>query len=203
MDNKIAETPLCKLAYKYGTDKCPQVKHNYTPQYYKLFKSIRKSTKTLFEMGIGYYENIKNVDITYDPKLKRWYHRGASLKMWRDFFPKATIYGADRRAEAMFDDDRIKSFVCDQTNDEQVKNLLTNKIKSEIDIFIDDGSHAKESQVALARAALPYLKRDVIYIIEDVTYPTYIQVILREYECKVIKCSQKWKDDHLVIVKNK
>lgn len=42
-------TELCELAYKYGTDKCPQIKHFYTPYYYKLFKDRRLSVKKVLE----------------------------------------------------------------------------------------------------------------------------------------------------------
>ena len=45
-------TDLCKLAYKYGTDKCPQLKHSYTPFYYQLLKSKRQKIKKILEMDI-------------------------------------------------------------------------------------------------------------------------------------------------------
>ena len=67
----LKETPLCKLALKYRSDKCPKRgKHTYTPYYYDLLKNKKRSTKKVLEIGIG---------------------KGASLKMWRDFFPNAKI----------------------------------------------------------------------------------------------------------------
>ncbi len=196
------QTPLCKLAYKYGTDKCPRIKHNYTPYYYHKFKKLRNSVKMFFEMGIGYYENIQNVDKKYDPRLKRWYQKGASLKMWRDFFPKTQIVGADFRRQTLFKDERIDTYLCDERDPKQVKNLLK-KIGKKIDVFIDDGSHNRDLQVLLAKTALPHLRKDVIYIIEDVSSPKYITNKLRNYNCEVIECGKRWRDDHLVVVKQK
>lgn len=195
------ETPLCKLAYKYGTDKCPRIKHNFTPYYYSIFKSMRKSVKLFFEMGIGFYQDMQKVDKTYDPNLKRWYHKGASLKMWRDFFPNAQVVGADLRHQTLFKDERIDTYLCDERDPKQVNNLLK-KIGEKIDIFIDDGSHNKDLQVLLAKTALPLLKRDVIYIIEDVTHTDYVRSSLKKYDCEVIECSKRWRDDHLLIIKN-
>lgn len=46
-------TELCEIAYKYGTDKCPAVKHSYTPFYYQLLKDKRQSVKKVLELGVG------------------------------------------------------------------------------------------------------------------------------------------------------
>ena len=70
-------TPLCKIAFKYGTDKCPQVGHNYTPFYYELLKDKRKTVKKVLEIGIGSPETM--------PGGPKHYQKGASLLMWRDF----------------------------------------------------------------------------------------------------------------------
>ncbi len=70
-------TKLCELAEKYGCDKCPQVGHPYTPHYYELLKY--KDIKKVLELGIGSRETMQ-----WTPDN---YQKGASLKMWRDFFP--------------------------------------------------------------------------------------------------------------------
>src|SRR5260221_5176203 len=105
------QTPLCKLAYKYGTDKCPQLKHCYTPYYHQLFKGRQKTVKKVLELGIGYYKTIKEQEAVYDRKLKRYYQKGASLKMWRDFFPNAQIFGADIQPDTLFEEERIKTYL--------------------------------------------------------------------------------------------
>src|SRR5215212_8637538 len=98
-------TKLCKIAYKYGTDKCPQLRHTYTPFYYQLLKNKRHKIKKVLEIGIGRYKGIEKNETIYDPGLKRHYHRGASLYMWRDFLPEAQIYGADIVPETIFKDE--------------------------------------------------------------------------------------------------
>jgi len=196
------ETPLCKLAYKYGTDKCPRIKHNYTPYYYSLFKDVRKSIKLVFEMGIGYYKGVENNNTNYDSSLKRLYQKGASLKMWRDFFPNAKVIGADNQPAVLFKDKRIETYLCNQTDQKQVRNLLK-KFSKKIDIFIDDALHNARYQIRLAETVLPLLNKTAIYIIEDVTNPKYICRYLEKYDCRIIECSKKYKDDKLIIVKRK
>ena len=201
-------TELCKIAYKYGTDKCPQLKHHYTPLYYEMFKDKRDSIKKVLEMGIGFYKTMKDVAVIYDRGLKRFYHRGASLKMWRDFFPNAQIYGADVAPEALIGDERISTFLCDETKKEDIEDLIR-QTGSDIDIFIDDGSHKWEHQVFLAQTILPLLKKDVIYIIEDVGFPLHIIEGLKDYECSIPRLTYKKNPknhipkDRLIIVKNK
>src|SRR3990167_4964363 len=142
----IKETPLCELALKYRSDKCPKRgKHTYTPYYYNLFKNKKNSVKKVLEIGIG---------------------KGASLLMWRDFFPNAKIYGADYRESSLIKRDRIESILCDQRR----KNHLTNLIDSigpNIDLIIDNGSHQPRYQVFTCVTLMPLIKKGVIYIIED------------------------------------
>jgi len=166
-------TPLCELAYKYKTDKCPQIAHAYTPFYYELFKDKRESVKKVLEAGIGYI-TVKN--------RRMGYIIGASLYMWRDFFPNAQIYGADIVPTSIFQDDRIETFLCDETKKEDLEDLIK-KTGKDIDIFIDDGSHKTADQIFMAKILMPLLKKDVIYIIEDVGYPRGIQKELFEYDC--------------------
>lgn len=172
-------TPLCKIAYKYGTDKCPQIAHLYTPYYYQLFKGRQNSIKKVVEIGIGMPQ-------TFPPPPKDYHYVvGASLRMWRDFFPNATVYGADIVPEAIFEDERIKTFLCDETKKEDLEKLIKN-VGSDIDLFVDDGFHSKEAQIFLCKTVLPMLNKKVIYIIEDVGFPKTISAALCEYKCTTI-----------------
>jgi hypothetical protein len=181
--NSINTDPLSELANKYGSDKCPKIKHSYTPIYYQLFKDKRQSTKKVLEIGIGL--------------------QGASLKMWRDFFPNAGIYGADILPQAMFEDVRIKSFICDQTNKDQLESL-TKVIGTDIDLVIDDGSHITDDQITTCTTLMPLLNKNVIYIIEDVTEVDKIISHLSElgYKCTSPITRGKFRDDNIVIVKH-
>ena len=99
--------------------------------------------------------------------FRQQYQTGASLRMWRDLFPNAQVYGADIRKDCMFEDERIKTYLCNEKKKEDIVELVK-KVGSDIDIFIDDGSHDLNNQLFLAHTILPLLKDDVVYIIEDV-----------------------------------
>ncbi len=203
-------TELCVLANKYGTDKCPQLKHNYTPFYYNLLKDRRESVKKILEFGVGYVRGGGPVgEPTFDRKLRRFYRRGASLYMWRDFFPNAQIYGADIQPEAMFSDDRITTYLCDGRNKEQVEGLIR-EIGSDIDLFVDDGSHLSGNQIHLCEFAMPLLNKGVIYVIEDVAKGNEERItsFLGEYDYEVHHLSspgnrRSWVDSILIIIRHK
>lgn len=167
-------TPLCELGYKYHTDKCPQIKHAYTPYYFKLFNSRRKEIKKVLEVGIGYYDTMRHISK---------YKVGASLKMWKEFFPNAQIYGADIAPEAMMEAKRIKTFLMDERKEEDIKNLIK-EIGSDIDIVIDDAWHEQKEQAFLAKTMLPLLDSGVTYIIEDVGRLYHLKEELKDYNCE-------------------
>ena len=54
-----------------------------------MFDHSRKGVKKIFECGIG----TNNPDIP--SSMGKQYTPGGSLKMWRDYFPNAEVYGAD------------------------------------------------------------------------------------------------------------
>lgn len=173
-DKLSFSTELCELAYKYGADKCPQINHNYTPFYYELFKDRRQSIKKVFEFGVGNFRQFKHI-----PN----YTRGASLYMWRDFFPNAQIYGADIVEESVFKTDRLETFQCDETDKEQVVELMKKIGSDSIDLFVDDASHHVHDQRFLCETVMPLLKKDVIYIIEDTRRFRMLSKQLPQYNC--------------------
>ena len=203
MDSTI--TPLCEIAFKYGTDKCPQLKHAYTPFYYQLFKDRQASVKKLLELGIGHYRGMEKNEWTYDPGLNRKYHRGASLYMWRDFFTAALIYGIDRVPEAIFQDSRIKTFLCDERSEDDLKKLVKD-MGSDVDIVVDDASHHVADQIFAAKTLLPLLNKNVTYIIEDVSHSKHIMKALNEigdFEYDIPAIPRKWHGGMIVVIKYK
>jgi len=172
---------LSQLALKYGTDKCPQIKHPYTPFYYGLLKEKRESIKKVLEIGIA---------------------TGASLQMWQEFFPNAQIYGIDTNPEALFNDKRIKSYLYDQTKESDLLELIRN-IGPDLDLIVDDGSHRRVDQIFTCQTLMPLVKKDVIYIIEDAPNSRKVAQALSEYNCFIPELNGVFRDDKLVIVKNK
>lgn len=187
-------TPLCEIAFKYGSDKTPLIHHPYTPFYYEYLKD--KSIKKVLEIGIGGQK--------YRDKLIRdGFHAeiGASLKMWRDWLG-AKVYGIDIDPDTMFKDKGIETFLCNGTRANQIKRLLK-VIGSDIDMVIDDGSHYPKHQVRSAQILMPLLKKDIIYIIEDVRHYEFVMEELKEYELIMPDMPRRVRGDRLIIVKNK
>jgi hypothetical protein len=94
------------------------------------------------------------------------YRPGASLRMWRDYFPNAQIVGCDILENVQFTDDNITTYVTDQSNVESLNKLIEN-IGSP-DVILDDGSHIEEHQVISFKTLWKTIKPGGIYIIEDV-----------------------------------
>lgn len=189
-------TELCEIAFKYGADKCPQIGHMYTPFYYEFLKDKRYTFKKVFEYGVG------------NSRIKRvipHYQMGASVRMWRDFFPNAQVYGADIANGSVFKDERLETFYCDERKPDQIKELIE-RIGSDIDLVIDDASHHATDQIFLCRTLMPLLKKDVIYIIEDCRHTRALRAELPEYDFyipELLKNGDPKMHDRLYIVKNK
>ena len=95
--------------------------------------------------------------------------RGGSLNIWRKFFGKsATIIGIDidKKCESIRRDG-FEIYVGDQSDKAFLAGVL--KKHPEIDILIDDGSHAAKDIISSFEYLYPRIKKDGVYIIEDVS----------------------------------
>ncbi|MEX2512893.1 MAG: class I SAM-dependent methyltransferase [Cyclobacteriaceae bacterium] len=140
---------LTFLAQIYGTDKWGE--HWYTPHYDFHFKGLRKKEINLLEIGVGGYN--------------KPYSGGASLRMWKRYFPKANIFSFDIYDKKPHEGSRIKIYQGSQVDPE-----FLDKICSKIgilDIIIDDGSHLNEHVLFTFHHLFPKLKMGGIYVIED------------------------------------
>lgn len=189
------QTELCKLALKYRTDKCEAIKHPFTHFYFDLLNPQRRAIRSVLEIGVG----LKRAHTHSDNRT------GASLYMWNDFLPGAQIYGADKDPLTMFKDGRIKTFLCDQSKRDELENLIR-QTGSNIDLVIDDASHDPSYQVLTCQTLMPLLKKDVVYIIEDVANQS-IEKRLRAFDTTVISLrassGRRYPDDKLIVVRNK
>ncbi len=138
-------TPLSLLAIKYDCDKWG-AKHSYTDWYYETFKDRAATVRKVVEIGVG---------------------EGRSLRMWRDFFPNAHIYGMDVAAARVFQDERITVYKGNQHSVHDLRGLV-DKVGSDVDLFIDDASHRPPDQAFTARTIMPLLGKGATYVIEDV-----------------------------------
>ena len=63
-------------------------------------------------------------------------------------------------------DDRIYTYICDQSSKNQLKELV--KQTGDFDLIIDDGSHQYEHQKTSLETLIYHIKPNGYYIIEDV-----------------------------------
>jgi hypothetical protein len=205
------KTQLCELMKKYGSDK-GQGMHNYTIYYHNQFKEIKNEKLHIFELGLG--SNNTDVPSNMGPFGKP----GASLRAWRDYFINANIYGADIDKRILFNEERIQTFYCDQTNEESIKKLWNHEILKTLlfDIIIEDGLHEFKANLKFLINSLDKLSPNGVYICEDLK-PNTIElfekeiVILeqqfKEYSFKIIKLENSentyniWNDNNLLVVR--
>jgi hypothetical protein len=171
--NKLDNNQLNILFDKYQCDKGFQnlrgrvLHNNYMPHTYgdfyeKLFNNNKDSIKKIFEFGIG--TNNSNIPSNMGKK----FIPGASLRVWRDYFINAEIYGADIDKKILFSENRIKTFYVDQLKPETFDGMWEQVNENEFDIIIDDGLHTLEAGINTFEKSFKKINKDGIYIIEDV-----------------------------------
>jgi hypothetical protein len=146
---------LSELINNRSTDK--NTTHSYLDLYEKLLQSKKDTAEQVLEIGIG----------DFGPK------NGGSIKLWKDYFTKATIHGLDilpidRVMNEIIGDDRIKLYVDTDAYDEKFfkSNFLDKNIKC--DFMLDDGPHTLESMKTFIQLYSQIMTDDGILIIEDV-----------------------------------
>jgi hypothetical protein len=146
------DTDLCKIMKIMGSDKCSSW-HNYTPIYSELFEKIRYEEIRLLEVGV--------------------FH-GSSARAWREYFPNAEIHLADVEESYLIHEPGYSSHVCDQDSAISIANMWKN-IGNQIyfDIIIDDGKHEFHSNLNFLLGSIQNLKKNGIFIVEDLTADTW------------------------------
>lgn len=208
-------TELCEIMSKNGSDKSERPSHgnlsghNYTKFYYKLFSEIRNDELNFFELGMGTNNpNIEsNMSVDGLP--------GASLVGWSEFFKNSKIYGADIDTDILFNTDKIKTFFCDQTNPQIIKQLWDQKqLDFDFDVIIEDGLHEFGANKTFLENSFHKLRKGGYFIIEDInineTYNwcKYFEYFSKEFgssDIKFIKlhCDHNSHDNNLILIRKK
>ena len=190
---QLTKPDLCTtLCEKYLSDKCPKFGHSYSPLYDSILSPCRSKIKNVLEIGIG------NIPVM-SPLVGHDYKPGASLYMWRDYFPNATINGCDILSEVLFDDHRIKTFLIDQSSRDSLETL----VQSTFDIIIDDGSHVPEHMKLTYEVLWPTISPGGFYIIEDIKKTELEEFVkLNPTEC-VFKHEGTWYWDSFVVFRKR
>ena len=152
---------LTQLADKYGSDK-GSTKHRYTELYHMLFEPLRERKMNFLEMGLfigGPEHGVDKDRVTTDLP---------SIKMWLEYFPKSHIHGLDISDFSWYKDDRFTFVRCDMDTRDNIE-MATGDLP-EMDIILDDASHASHHQQNAFLELFPKLKSGGLYIIEDLRW---------------------------------
>jgi hypothetical protein len=141
---------LTELAQEFGSDKWGT--HRYTPHYERHFAHVRDRRMLVIELGIGGYARAAK--------------GGASLRMWKWFFPRAEVVGVDIEDKSFVDEHRITSFRGSQTNEKLMRRIV--RRFGEPTIVIDDGSHRPRHVIRSFEILFPMLADGGLYVIEDI-----------------------------------
>lgn len=159
-DNQVVEN-FGSILESYGSDK--STTHNYYLVYQPILSyllNISPSPLTL-EIGLG-TNNIK-----FKSNMGRLGSPGASVRAFRDFDPRLTVYGADIDSQILFQEERIKTDWVDQLKLDSLETLFT-KIGQPLDLIIDDGLHNFEANLKTLNIARNYIKIGGWIVIEDI-----------------------------------
>jgi hypothetical protein len=154
-------TPLCSAMNRFGSDKGSGW-HNYTKLYHHLLSKKSSIIENVFELGLG----TNNIDTLSSMGVRG--KPGASLRAWKDYFPKAQIHGADIDKRILFEEPRIRTFYCDQTNPADISALWQSIPRVKFDLMVDDGLHEFQANKIFLQNSIQNLAEDGLFIIEDV-----------------------------------
>lgn len=135
---------LDALAIAFNTDKSTNI-HGFTKKYEQYFEPLRQTPLKLLEIGV---------------------QSGASLRMWKHYFPNAQIVGLDYYPVDVMEEDRIKIVQGESSNKKALEEVL---LHGPYDIIIDDASHQNEPTLKCFEYLFPRMKPGGIYVIEDTT----------------------------------
>lgn len=158
-DHFTRSSLLDTLALKYGTDK-GSCDHDYMPYYTQYLEPLRDRPITLLELGV-------------------WH--GASLRMWRAYFPKATIVGMDNADRGVQIPD-VHIVQGNQDSPSAAAELA--EMYGQFDVIIDDASHISSKTIASFKYLYPHLKDGGLYVIEDLQ-TSYDPVNYTHFEASV------------------
>jgi hypothetical protein len=164
---------LLELANQFGSDKGSIHKdaHTYAYVYDMLFAPLRETPVKFCEIGLqigGPEQGAESTRGTTDTP---------SIRMWQSYFRSAKVYGLDISDFSAFQNDTFEFHQVD-CGDQKRLAEVAGKLP-EMDVILDDGSHASFHQQLTFVELWPRLKSGGIYIIEDVNWvPKHIEAAL-------------------------
>lgn len=146
----LSSSNLDKLAIINKSDKFGS--HFYTQHYDHHFRPMRKQKLKILEIGVGGHN---------DPRMG-----GASLRMWKYYFPNSNIFALDIYDKSKLQEDRIRIFKGSQVDYDFLEKMIAET--GTLDIIIDDGSHVNEHVLGSFSYLFSKVKENGYYVIEDI-----------------------------------
>jgi demethylmacrocin O-methyltransferase len=144
------EVTLDELAIQHGTDKGsahPRLApKRYAEIYELLFHGLQ--VRSLLEFGVA---------------------RGASIRMWAEYYPYATIVGLDVRRPPAIELDNVRLFRGSQSDPAVLGRIA--EAHAPFDVVIDDGSHRATDQLLSFAWLWRHVRPGGYYAIEDLHAP--------------------------------
>jgi hypothetical protein len=181
-EGRAAASELKVLLDQYGSDKATN--HNYHLIYGPIVARAN-AIHAILEVGLGTNNEDVASNMGYGGKP------GASLRAFRDYLPRAQVFGADVDKRVLFKEERITTFFVDQTQLETV-TALGRQLPAELDLIIDDGLHSPNANVAILMLAMTKLKEGGWVVIEDINpsalpiWQVVASIMPNNYECRMI-----------------
>lgn len=127
----------------YTTDKGSV--HSYIDVYDNIFEKYKYFKINILEVGV---------------------QTGGSLRLWKDYFPKATIYGYDVDNTKLDESNITERVIYRIQNFNNVDDSDIEKISPTI--AIDDASHSITDQLKFVEKVFPHVKKGGVLIVEDI-----------------------------------
>jgi len=150
-------TPLCQLATAHMTDKTPYGivfhRHPYTPMYDMLLRPFQLQPSLVFgEVGVL---------------------NGASIHMWRSYFPNASIHAFDISIESLIkvkDISGVTTHLVDKNTIHSIVPCLAEATSKGalFDVLLEDASHMLDHQLHFLKDAIQFVRPGGLLIIEDI-----------------------------------
>jgi hypothetical protein len=139
----IPTTYINDLFVHYNSSK---LKFNYDEIYHSLFHSISDNVENVLEIG---------------------FESPNALKIWKNYFLKAKIYGITNDKSISINIDRIKAYHSSYLDYASLTGIV-NDMNCKLDIIIDNTNATVEEHINTLEVFLPYLKEGGTYMIEGV-----------------------------------
>lgn len=195
-------TRLCRILFHHHSDKA-LAWHNYSYIYNYIFLSNFLGVDSILEVRNG----------TNDPdapsSMASCGVPGASLRAWREFFPEATVIGADIDRNIPFQAERIETYYVDQDSPDTIKALFAELGTRKPNIIIDDGLHVFHANRTLLQGAFDHLAAGGIYLIEDLpkgtepSWETYLKSSVYDAVLVAIPNERNASDNRVVFITGK